>query len=472
LGTAAATLLVLFVLLLVIATVPTATLFVALGVLTLLIFLITARPNIDTVVVVVVLAISWASIPKSVSLSVTGSLTVPRGEHAFAAIGDSYMSGEGAEEFYRGTNVKGVNECRRAPTAYSVRLAEDHENEAAGVPGRVMFYACSGAVAANLYLTPQSRGDPVGAPRELQLNGSYEGGETQVDQFEHGQARSQPLLDFTLVSVGGNDVNFGSVVQTCVAPGDCSVFANRWYALINSLPKVLYPAYRAIGEATPRGRVIVVPYPIPVGDAPDCPSSTFTLKERKFLMEFTTRLDQKIADEARRHHYLVANTRDALKDQNARLCDSGRIGINSITLNPTQGQVSQAADPRNWVHDSMHPNKYGHAIVADALASWLAQASTQRSLEAIKSYDPPPPPPPPPASDPCTRCPKYCEPNSTGCETHWAVAQIGGVLTRWSWALALWTAASWLLACWVIGRWRYAGTQKNNAGANPMPAQR
>jgi hypothetical protein len=443
-------------------TIPAVTVIAVLGAFFLLVFLITATPNLDTVIVVVVLAISWASVPRTIPISHSPELVVADGDATFAAVGDSYMSGEGAQEFYDGTNAKGSNECRRAPTAYSVLLAHDDAAHAHGVPARVIFLACSGAVVNDFYVQPQFSGDPIGGPGELQSNGVYAPGQTQLEQLAKRVARSHPQLAFALVSVGGNDAHFGDIVKTCIAPGDCSVFAPRWNALVDALPATLDRAYRRVGESVPKGRVIVVPYPIPVSDRADCPSSTFTQNERRFLMAFTNHLDDVITQEAHRHGFLVADTRNSMADANARLCDSGRRGINGVSLNPQDGKLSQIANPTNWLHDSMHPNEYGHRVIEAALAKWLTDPATQQALAAMKQYHDPGPPPavgPPPA---CNSCPDYCTAdleNTSGCESRWARAQIGGVASSVSVLLLLiWLAASWLLACVVIGRWRSAAT--------------
>ena len=70
------------------------------------------------------------------------------------AMGDSFMSGEGAPTYFKGTNTKGKNQCRRAPTSYAARLVGSH---AAVVPDHLVFLACSGAVAVNIYSGLKSR---------------------------------------------------------------------------------------------------------------------------------------------------------------------------------------------------------------------------------------------------------------------------------------------------------------------------
>ena len=259
-------------------------------------------------------------------------------------------------------------------------LAHDDTAETTDLPGRVIFLACSGAVGDDFFLQPQFSGDPVGGPSQLQANGVYAPGQTQLEQLAGRRAKSHPAIAFALVSVGGNDANFATIVKTCIAPGDCSVFAPRWNALVDSLPATLDRAYRRIGEVIPKGRVIVVPYPIPISDRADCPSATYTLSERRFLVEFTNRLDDVITAEAKRHGFLVADTRNTMSDAHARVCDTGEKGINGVSLNPQEGQLAQLANPSNWLHDSMHPNAYGHRLLEAALAKWFDAPSTKSAL--------------------------------------------------------------------------------------------
>ncbi len=79
----------------------------------------------------------------------------PRADEGYyVALGDSYMSGEGAREFISGTNTvepneSRTNECRRATSAWGYRLAEVNYG-LEDVPHRVLFLPCSGAVAGNI----------------------------------------------------------------------------------------------------------------------------------------------------------------------------------------------------------------------------------------------------------------------------------------------------------------------------------
>ena len=94
---------------------------------------------VDIVIVAAVVALVWAAMPRGVD---PDPARVPvEDSNVVVAMGDSFMSGEGARQFYEGTNTKGVNECRRAPTAY-VPVTVARGNPA--VPDRLLSVACSG----------------------------------------------------------------------------------------------------------------------------------------------------------------------------------------------------------------------------------------------------------------------------------------------------------------------------------------
>ena len=72
----------------------------------------------------------------------------PAGSPVIAALGDSFISGEGAASYFEGTNVKGTSECRRAPTAYPNRLVRQPPEV---LDDDLVFVACSGDNAIDIY---------------------------------------------------------------------------------------------------------------------------------------------------------------------------------------------------------------------------------------------------------------------------------------------------------------------------------
>jgi hypothetical protein len=128
------------------------------GGLLLFLFLgaIVANTPADVLIVVAVLALVWASLPRGVS---PAEAVVPEaGESVMVALGDSYMSGEGAGRFYNGTNHRHENECRRAPTAYAALIVAEGDDDRDAIPDDLAFLACSGAKGVDIYQRAQHPG--------------------------------------------------------------------------------------------------------------------------------------------------------------------------------------------------------------------------------------------------------------------------------------------------------------------------
>jgi GDSL-like Lipase/Acylhydrolase family len=414
------------------------------GVLFVLVLTVTARSNADIVVVVAAVAVV-------LTLEPTGAVppehaTVEDGEDVVVAMGDSFMSGEGAASYLAGINTKDLNECRRAPTAYPVRLVGP---ELAGAPAEdVLFVACSGAKADHLHTRVQHAGDPVD---------NTVGG---LDQLDHAATVVGDHADvdvrMVLVSVGGNDALFGSVVKACALPGDCSELRESMLGQIDHVRSEVREAYERIDEAYPGVPVAVVPYPVPLAESNvGCDYSPFGENEHEFIHEFARELNAMLRAEAAEpgidFHY-VSTMPAALRDH--RLCDgpAGRVGVNLIAANGVGGLFQQRINPTNWFHNSAHPNQRGHDIMGRTLAAWLADqqplspraaavaGSGSGSGAGVTTDDAG-------TADTCT--------GRTGrdlatCAERWAWAEASRFLRAWGpWLVAL-TAGMWLVAVFLV----------------------
>ena len=139
----------------------------------------------------------------------------------YVALGDSYSSGVGAPPYDPSSGP-----CARSPQAYPPLFAAEHGES-------LTFVACSGATAAD-----------VRANQISSLNAS---------------------TDFVTITIGGNDVGFGSVLGICTQSprdSDCTaaVTAGEVSALI-TLPVRLAHTYAAIRRAAPHAKVAVLGYP-------------------------------------------------------------------------------------------------------------------------------------------------------------------------------------------------------------------
>ena len=252
-------------LLLPVAGVPAAFTWPAVAALFVLVGAIASNTQADVLLIVTVIGLIWAATPRPAEPA--GTIEPERGASALAALGDSYMSGEGARRFFEGTNDAGVNECRRSPTAYA------HLVVLAGAAEHLAFYACSGAVASHLH-----------------RRGKWE--PTQLAQLRSLLDRSGADLDLVLVSIGGNDAGFATIGMACLAPGSCVERGQAWLTRLEEVGRRLRSAYaeirRVVRDDVP---VVAVPYPDPIRETP-CGYSLLGEDEHRFLHRFVEQLSR------------------------------------------------------------------------------------------------------------------------------------------------------------------------------------
>jgi GDSL-like Lipase/Acylhydrolase family len=437
------------------------------AVLLLLVGAIATNTPVDVLLLIVVAAIVWASAPRGVAP--TEPFLPDQGETVMVALGDSYISGEGAQRFFNGTNHKGRNECRRAPTAYAA-LAVVSNSDA--VPDDLAFVACSGAEGRHIYEQPQHPGEPVGRS---------EGG---LDQLRHldwlGEGKDLEIA-LIIVSIGGNEALFGEIGRSCVGPGDCSEIGAKWLRNLDQVRFSLDQTYQRIrdhvGTGTP---VLVVPYPIPLNPE-GCDSSLLTPTEHRFINRFVVQLDRVLADAAAEAGlYHLGEMSTALEQERLRICDrETQVGVNFIGANPVEGHLDENVNPRNWFHNSLHPNERGHLAMRETLTQWLDRRPeiTANRRDPVGAQDNGPPGTPSleqMMGDPNFR---HCDSQSSrpahcgGGVRHWLAGQVADLTWRSLGPLALIIAGSWVLWLQGIRAWRRhrrAPRQREVRGVRPV----
>jgi lysophospholipase L1-like esterase len=425
----------------------------------LLVGAIASNTPADVLIVVAVIALAWAIAPRGVA---PGEAVLPEpGETVMVAMGDSYMSGEGASQFYNGTNHNGVNECRRAPTAYApLVVARDDPT----VPDDLAFIACSGAKAVDIYERPQHPGEPIGGPVQTLPDGTTRRGLDQLDHLAWLIKDKQIKVQAVIVSVGGNDARFGEIGRSCIGPGDCTEIAAQWLQNLANVRTNLDRAYQEIrnrvGDDVP---VLVVPYPVPISQT-RCPGSPLTANEHRFLYGFVGQLNRVLARAAADAGlYYLDDMATALQDHHLRICDgpADQVGVNFIGVNPVAGLVEQSVNPSSWFHNSLHPNRRGHQVMADTVQAWL-----DRHPDLTPKADPSREAGPPRIAsleelmgdDHFRHCgrPESGLGHCGGSPNDWLLAQVAAVAGRSVFGLLLVVAGAWLL--WLLLMWWWRRT--------------
>ena len=295
------------------------------------------------------------------------------------AMGDSYMSGEGADTYFAGTDDAQGDECRRSPTSYPVTAAS------AGNPfTQLVFLACSGARTYHVI----ARSDDPSHARAQQ--GEPDTQTSQLTSLIRQHPAFRPGL--VVLSIGGNDAGFGTIAESCLAPGDCST---QRALFVDNLPKVqqaLVATYASVRRAVPNVPILVVPYPQPFANVARCDGVALTGDERAFLRDFVNRLDGTVEGAARQAGvWYAAEMRDALAREHLQLCDrpKAEAGINFLALASVNGISTQRFNPTRWLHNSLHPNGRGHGALGRALTAWIAQHPQVLTQPSPSPVEPP-----------------------------------------------------------------------------------
>ncbi|AZP15115.1 SGNH/GDSL hydrolase family protein [Streptomyces aquilus] len=403
------------------------------GFVVLLLLAIVSNTHADVALVLAGLCLLAAAPPEHQASDV---LPAARGEHVLVALGDSYMSGEGAASYVAGTNDGGGDECRRAPSAYAVRAASR------GAPfDGLVFLACSGARTFNV----------VGSADQGHARAQKGEPGTQIDQLEALGTSFRPAL--VILSIGGNDAGFSSVGTACIAPGDCNDRKSLFMGNLPSVRSALTETYRLLRRHLPSDvPVVAVPYPQPIADTRTCNGVALTKAERDFIRTFLVALNDTVESAAEEAGILyLAPMEDALKAAHLQLCDRRKAaaGINFLDVRSVSGLSTQRFNPGKWLHNSLHPNERGHEAMRAVFETWLTahpqilgdasaeqNAADARATSVRAAVAEPEPP--------CS----LAEITGTDCQLQLRDWEVRQVLNRW---LLLFGVAVALLLVWLAG---------------------
>jgi lysophospholipase L1-like esterase len=224
------------------------------------------------------------------------------GTVSYVALGDSYSSGDGAGNYSEGA-------CLESANAYPVLWHNAHG-------GTFTNETCAGATTSDV-LTSQ---------------------------------RGPLSTSTTLVSItiGGNDVGFTSVMETCVLQGNsaCVSAVQRAESQAQSiLPGALDNVLGAIAARAPGARVEVLGYPEFYDLARSSTCIGLSTTKRTYLNQGADVLDSVIQAAAGRHGDAFVNVNPFFAGH--QICDSGSYLISVDWLNLTDSYHPNATGQRN-----------------------------------------------------------------------------------------------------------------------------
>lgn len=290
-----------------------------------------------------------------------------------AVLGDSFSSGEGARNYVRGTDDD-MNHCHRSSSNYGSVL----------FPKATYTIACSGAVIQDLYGQQAVGESKDGTP-------TYE-----TPQLKRLRTLSTTTdVDAVLMSLGGNDLMFGTVLGECLDfvngdAGRCQMYLDIAiaYSKTADFTTRLAAAYLDVDNTvndpvarTVRGGstapIVVVPYPrltptteqIMSGKTTDAKGDQCILGAgRDTLVRFNELTDAANAAVSRsvtsvqslgRPVYYALPVVEAFQP-NHTICDDGPYSNKDLLWKAATGNKVELA----------HPNASGHRAMASAISVW------------------------------------------------------------------------------------------------------
>jgi GDSL-like Lipase/Acylhydrolase family len=308
----------------------------------------------------------------------------PSSTFKLVAMGDSYISGEGARHYFPGTDEPDGqrNMCHRAATAYPYLLAKQ-------LDASLTFLACSGAVTQDV-TGVDAAGQKV--PGQYPRSGDAIGANPQVEELLKVASPS-----VVLISIGGNDSGFAEIGVDCASPlhSDCRGLASQW---LHRLDTKVYPAlvrtYSLVREDAHGAPVFALTYPNPVGPKFCDDLLGLNAAEMAFLREvFVGRLNEIVTAAAAAAGVRTIDLTNALAGY--RFCEKplGQTAINFIDVHRTSGVPIDVTKLGGIFHGSLHPNPLGHELI-DKVVLPRVEAVRDGTLPPAPTPHPDAPPPP------------------------------------------------------------------------------
>lgn len=278
----------------------------------------------------------------------------------YIALGDSYASGEGAFSYFKGTDIKGVNKCHLSKVSYPYRIGKWLELDS------THSVSCSGARIKNVIgpefidekLEDERRTNQYIIDRTNTTLGNWTPGYELQKKFI---LENKP--DITTISIGGNDIGFGTKVARCVRwPDTCyNSYEDREEIVIeiNSEYGRLIDTYRQIKrEGKPGAKIYVIGYPQVAKEDGSCGFNVrLNSKEIRFSNQLIQYLNSVIQRAAQKAGVTYVNIENALYGY--RLCEHKKPAVHGVTAGRDNYGVLG--------NESYHPTEWGNWLIGEAI---------------------------------------------------------------------------------------------------------
>ncbi|MEK7059237.1 MAG: SGNH/GDSL hydrolase family protein [Patescibacteria group bacterium] len=311
----------------------------------------------------------------------------------YLALGDSYTSGEGAFDYLAGTDTD-TNMCHLSIHSYPVLLTRDLFSSIGS-----HTVACSGAVINDIGNNNQAyRGQVSGVASfdELRRNqatllnsimANYAPGYVAQQRFVQ---QYQPRI--VTVAVGGNDIGFGNILQNCVTPrfspklsaSNCyNTYEDRLelLKLVDKTKPRWTALYKQLLSQAPGVRLYVIGYPQIAYSRGSCALNVhLSQSELELAEELIDYLNDSIEEAAAKASVSYIDISQAFAGH--RLCEtaSHNVALNGVTA----GKDGKLLGLKVFGKESYHPNKFGHALMEQAILRQSRNFTVTASVSSPK----------------------------------------------------------------------------------------
>lgn len=277
----------------------------------------------------------------------------------YLALGDSYASGEGAHNYKYPTDTPD-NRCHLSLDSYPYLIKKQLGLTTAE------SVACSGALMKDVWFSNQDNYNNKERQSKGKEDTTFDKGIENI--FDVGYRTQDNFIDWyqptiVTVSIGGNDIGFGSKVRACVfSTGDCYSDLEdktKIFKEINAQFSNLVTTYTKLSEESENRRVYIVGYPEVAAPDGNCGNNVHLSNEEiKLSNKVITDLNATIEAATKKVGVRFVDVSDAFAGH--RLCEAPNwdVAMNGLTA----GNDAFPVLGYPLGKESYHPNNYGHEL--------------------------------------------------------------------------------------------------------------